>query len=314
MTVYTSTSLGIYKTTFQGLRGWSKECWSISTRGKKVPREWACQCKAESIQLLQGPVEHHRHSMLHHSLCSDTHALAGCGFPHWSAGTVDSKVPRVAYLHSNSKYIPCISEQVVMSWSYSHLGSTTQVCPRVSFHWSTHSHNWTSHRRYSTLLCPLWYLSDTLCDLLLGCVWRREGCWTAWQQWPYQSLSYSNHGVPDESHRWLPLQSKCTWLVTWHTTLYSSVLNPSAQTLRSVDELMSFILVVTFLLIAAVVGLNLFIALLSDTFQRVYDNAQANALLQQVRKCVAIPYLILFCCCCCCCCLSSHFLPSVCYA
>lgn len=47
---------------------------------------------------------------------------------------------------------------------------------------------------------------------------------------------------------------------------------------------MAFILVVTFLLIAGVVGLNLFIALLSDTFQRVYDNAQANALLQQVRN------------------------------
>ena len=54
------------------------------------------------------------------------------------------------------------------------------------------------------------------------------------------------------------------------------------QTLRDIDELMTVILVVTFLLIAAVIGLNLFIALLSDTFQRVYDNAQANALLQQV--------------------------------
>ena len=46
---------------------------------------------------------------------------------------------------------------------------------------------------------------------------------------------------------------------------------------------MTFILVITFLLIAGVVGLNLFIALLSDTFQRVYDNAQANALLQKVN-------------------------------
>ena len=54
------------------------------------------------------------------------------------------------------------------------------------------------------------------------------------------------------------------------------------QTLRSIDEFMSAILVITFLLFTAVVGLNLFIALLSDTFQRVYDNAQANALLQQV--------------------------------
>lgn len=47
---------------------------------------------------------------------------------------------------------------------------------------------------------------------------------------------------------------------------------------------MAFLLVVTFLLIAGVIGLNLFIALLSDTFQRVYDNAQANALLQKVNQ------------------------------
>lgn len=54
------------------------------------------------------------------------------------------------------------------------------------------------------------------------------------------------------------------------------------QTLREIDEAMAAILVITFLLFLAVVGLNLFIALLSDTFQRVYDNAQAIALLQQV--------------------------------
>lgn len=52
--------------------------------------------------------------------------------------------------------------------------------------------------------------------------------------------------------------------------------------MREIDEAMAAILVITFLLFLAVVGLNLFIALLSDTFQRVYDNAQAIALLQQV--------------------------------
>ena len=45
---------------------------------------------------------------------------------------------------------------------------------------------------------------------------------------------------------------------------------------------MAAILVLTFLVFIAVVGLNLFIALLSDTFQRVYDNAQSIAVLQQV--------------------------------
>ena len=54
--------------------------------------------------------------------------------------------------------------------------------------------------------------------------------------------------------------------------------------MRTIDELMAAIIVLTFLIFTAVIGLNLFIALLSDTFQRVYDNAQANALLQQVCK------------------------------
>ena len=47
---------------------------------------------------------------------------------------------------------------------------------------------------------------------------------------------------------------------------------------------MASLLVTTYLLFTAVIGLNLFIALLSDTFQRVYDNAQANAEMQQVTR------------------------------
>ena len=59
--------------------------------------------------------------------------------------------------------------------------------------------------------------------------------------------------------------------------------------MREIDEFMTAVLVIWFLIITAVVGLNLFIALLSDTFQRVYDNAQANALLEQVRlSCVCV--------------------------
>ncbi len=59
-------------------------------------------------------------------------------------------------------------------------------------------------------------------------------------------------------------------------------------TLRRIDELMSAVLVITYLLLVAVIGLNLFIALLSDTFQRVYDNAQANAEMQQVSTVVGM--------------------------
>lgn len=47
---------------------------------------------------------------------------------------------------------------------------------------------------------------------------------------------------------------------------------------------MAAILVSSTLILLTIVGLNLFIALLSDTFQRVYDNAQANSLLEQVRQ------------------------------
>ena len=51
--------------------------------------------------------------------------------------------------------------------------------------------------------------------------------------------------------------------------------------MTNVDEAMTIILVGLYLWVTAVVGLNLFIALLSYTFQRVYDNATANAQLQR---------------------------------
>ncbi len=55
------------------------------------------------------------------------------------------------------------------------------------------------------------------------------------------------------------------------------------STLREIDEFMTAVLVISFLVITAVIGLNLFIAMLSDTFKRVYDNAHANAEMQKVR-------------------------------
>jgi len=53
--------------------------------------------------------------------------------------------------------------------------------------------------------------------------------------------------------------------------------------MRSIDQAMAFILVVGFLLLMGVVGLNLFIALLSNVVEQVYEASQANAVLQQVR-------------------------------
>ena len=55
------------------------------------------------------------------------------------------------------------------------------------------------------------------------------------------------------------------------------------KAMRQEDEVMALILVGTFLFITAVVGINLFIALLSNTFQRVYDNTLANSEMQRTR-------------------------------
>ncbi|XP_067091805.1 transient receptor potential channel pyrexia [Osmerus mordax] len=48
-----------------------------------------------------------------------------------------------------------------------------------------------------------------------------------------------------------------------------------------VDSIMAHLLCGTFLALSSILCVNLMIALLSDTFQRVYDNALANAVMQQ---------------------------------
>ena len=53
--------------------------------------------------------------------------------------------------------------------------------------------------------------------------------------------------------------------------------------LVKVDRLMAQILVGTYFAMTSVVCLNLYIALLSDTFSRVYAQAQANAVMQQAQ-------------------------------
>ena len=53
------------------------------------------------------------------------------------------------------------------------------------------------------------------------------------------------------------------------------------DSLLVVDRLMAQILCGTYLAVSAIVMLNLFIALMADTFQRVYDNAKANAAMQR---------------------------------
>uniref|UniRef100_A0A8C5N5B2 Ion transport domain-containing protein n=1 Tax=Leptobrachium leishanense TaxID=445787 RepID=A0A8C5N5B2_9ANUR len=55
-----------------------------------------------------------------------------------------------------------------------------------------------------------------------------------------------------------------------------------------VDPVMAYILCGTFLGVSAILCINLLIALLSDTFQRVYDNATANAAMQQASTLLQI--------------------------
>ncbi|XP_052264627.1 transient receptor potential cation channel subfamily A member 1-like isoform X2 [Dreissena polymorpha] len=68
----------------------------------------------------------------------------------------------------------------------------------------------------------------------------------------------------------------------WRMTLVDDY---AYDQMLTVDSIMAPILVGTWLFLSAVVCLNLLIALFSDTFQRVYDNAKANAVMQ---KCIML--------------------------
>lgn len=60
------------------------------------------------------------------------------------------------------------------------------------------------------------------------------------------------------------------------------------DSLLAVDRLMAQLLCGTYLAISAIVLLNLFISMMSDTFQRVYDNANANAAMQQAATIISL--------------------------
>ena len=53
--------------------------------------------------------------------------------------------------------------------------------------------------------------------------------------------------------------------------------------MKQIDPLMTLLLVVSFLLIMAIIGVNVFIALLSNIVEHVYEDTLASAALQQVR-------------------------------
>ena len=53
--------------------------------------------------------------------------------------------------------------------------------------------------------------------------------------------------------------------------------------LVSHSQIMARLLCGSFIFFVGIVCLNLFIALMSDTFQRVYDNAKATAVMQRAK-------------------------------
>lgn len=59
------------------------------------------------------------------------------------------------------------------------------------------------------------------------------------------------------------------------------------DTMKQIDSIMADILVGSWLALSAILCLNLFIALLSDTFQRVYDNAHAISVMQKAISILA---------------------------
>ena len=58
--------------------------------------------------------------------------------------------------------------------------------------------------------------------------------------------------------------------------------------LVAVDRLMAQVLCGSYLSLAGVVCMNLYIALLSDTFARVYAQAQATAVMQQAKTIISL--------------------------
>lgn len=60
------------------------------------------------------------------------------------------------------------------------------------------------------------------------------------------------------------------------------------QDMYNIDPVMAYILCGTFLGVSSILCINLLIALLADTFQRVYDNATANAVMQQATMLLQI--------------------------
>ena len=71
----------------------------------------------------------------------------------------------------------------------------------------------------------------------------------------------------------------------WEITVVG---NYSWDSLLVVDRLMAQILCGSYLAVSSIICLNLFIALMSDTFQRVYDNANANAVMQKASTILAL--------------------------
>ena len=103
---------------------------------------------------------------------------------------------------------------------------------------------------------------------------------------PYIIVFWINFGGYDNAKMMISKnQSADGWKqandLMYSTWLMTVVGDFDFNALQAVDPIFAQVLVGTFTAISGILLLNLFIALLSDTFQRVHDNVAANALMQK---------------------------------
>ena len=97
---------------------------------------------------------------------------------------------------------------------------------------------------------------------------------------PYAAAFYMMFGARSQR----PVRGYDSFVSLSYTIIrYPLVDNYGFDDLADAAPIMARVLCGTFLLLAAIILMNLYIALLSNTFQRVYDNARATAAMQRAR-------------------------------
>lgn len=110
---------------------------------------------------------------------------------------------------------------------------------------------------------------------------------------PFVCAFWINFGGDENAKKMKDAGEKSEGWRTFNNLMYSVweitvVGNYPWESLLVIDRTMAQILCGVYLAVSAVICLNLFIALMSDTFQRVYDNANANAVMQKASTILSL--------------------------